>query len=516
MTPPGKAKPTRHRLTYAARMRRASDRTRPDLRIAPKGPDRMARDFFSLRARTAAMLGVPIVACVLFGASAAFGTSAQTTSRVTRHVVYCEPHNKPRDCIAVPKAAHRPPPSVNEQGGRALTPPDVVNGGGLGGGPDEGRATALAWAKTQLGNAVWAYRCERFVEEAYGTRFQFATAWLAATHLGLHREPPTMAPAGALLYFGPDPFNHGYGHVGISLGNGTMISALDTVQVTDLAHSPYWSQLYRGWASAPASWPGRLPPPPGPTEPLVSSQIQITAPAFGSIVGGTVPLAASAANVGGVTFEAYYASDPANSQTASWHDLGNATLDAGTWTLPWNTAEIPDQGNASWGTINIAAIALDANGNRTGTRDYRRISVNNSNSTVPPMTSGQSTTTPATTTPTTPTTTPTTPTTTTPPTSTPTQPSPYPETVGGDTHTWTDYANAGGTEGPLITSNATVQVACKVSGFRVADGDTWWYRIASSPWSNSYYASSDAFYNNGQTSGSLNGTPFYDPDVPNC
>jgi len=31
-----------------------------------------------------------------------------------------------------------------------------------------------------------------------------------------------------------------------------------------------------------------------------------------------------------------------------------------------------------------------------------------------------------------------------------------------------------------------------------------------------YYASADAFYNNGQTSGSLHGTPFVDNNVPNC
>jgi len=92
----------------------------------------------------------------------------------------------------------------------------------------------------------------------------------------------------------------------------------------------------------------------------------------------------------------------------------------------------------------------------------------------------------------------------------------YAETTGGVTHTWTNYTNAGGTEGPSIPSNATVQVACAVQGFRVADGNTWWYKIASSPWSGSFYASADAFYNNGATSGSLKGTPFVDPAVPAC
>jgi hypothetical protein len=92
----------------------------------------------------------------------------------------------------------------------------------------------------------------------------------------------------------------------------------------------------------------------------------------------------------------------------------------------------------------------------------------------------------------------------------------YAETTGGVTHTWTDYSDAGGTQGPSIPSNDTVQIACRVTGFKVADGDTWWYRVASSPWSDTYYASADAFYNNGANSGTLVGTPFVDPNVANC
>lgn len=108
-----------------------------------------------------------------------------------------------------------------------------------------------------------------------------------------------------------------------------------------------------------------------------------------------------------------------------------------------------------------------------------------------------------------------------PPTAAPTPPPPptpqsYAETTGVAVHTWTNYTNAGGTEGPTIPSNATVQIACKLQGFRVQDGNTWWYRIASAPWNGSYYGSADAFYNNGQTSGSLHGTPYVDPSVPDC
>jgi NlpC/P60 family len=104
-----------------------------------------------------------------------------------------------------------------------------------------------------------------------------------------------------------------------------------------------------------------------------------------------------------------------------------------------------------------------------------------------------------------------------PSTSAPAPPTPtYAETTGSVVHTWTDYADAGGSEGPEIASNATVQIQCKVTGFTVEDGNTWWYEIASSPWSDDYYASADAFYNNGETSGSLKGTPFVDGSVPNC
>ena len=90
------------------------------------------------------------------------------------------------------------------------------------------------------------------------------------------------------------------------------------------------------------------------------------------------------------------------------------------------------------------------------------------------------------------------------------------ETTGSVAHTWTNYSNAGGTQGPSIASNASVTIACKVTGFRVADGNTWWYKIASAPWSGAYYVSADAFYNNGSTSGSLHGTPFVDPNVSDC
>jgi hypothetical protein len=64
-----------------------------------------------------------------------------------------------------------------------------------------------------------------------------------------------------------------------------------------------------------------------------------------------------------------------------------------------------------------------------------------------------------------------------------------------------------------------VQVTCRIEGFEPADHgipDNWWYEIASSPWNNAYYAYAEPFYNNGQTSGSLSGTPAVDTSVPIC
>ena len=87
---------------------------------------------------------------------------------------------------------------------------------------------------------------------------------------------------------------------------------------------------------------------------------------------------------------------------------------------------------------------------------------------------------------------------------------PLTETSGGCVHTWSNYLNAGGVAGPVIAANQTVRVTCKIQGFRVADGNTYWYRIGSAPWSDQYYASADALYNNGQQSGSLHGTPMVD------
>jgi hypothetical protein len=90
------------------------------------------------------------------------------------------------------------------------------------------------------------------------------------------------------------------------------------------------------------------------------------------------------------------------------------------------------------------------------------------------------------------------------------------ETVGGPTHTWSNPLTAQGCAGSQIGYGTTVPVACRVTGYAVDDGDRWWYRLAGKLWHGRFFASADAFYNNGRTQGPLKGTPLVDPRVPIC
>ena len=63
----------------------------------------------------------------------------------------------------------------------------------------------------------------------------------------------------------------------------------------------------------------------------------------------------------------------------------------------------------------------------------------------------------------------------TPPVVPPAPPQTWNETAGSVAHTWTNYTNAGGTQGPSIGSGQTVAIACRLQGFQVADGyELWW------------------------------------------
>lgn len=75
-------------------------------------------------------------------------------------------------------------------------------------------------------------------------------------------------------------------------------------------------------------------------------------------------------------------------------------------------------------------------------------------------------------------------------------------------NTFQNYHNASGF-GQHINSGQTVQVSCKVYDPTIVsvNPDGYWYRIASSPWNNGYYAAANTFDNGGKAT---------DWSVPNC
>jgi transcriptional regulator with XRE-family HTH domain len=89
------------------------------------------------------------------------------------------------------------------------------------------------------------------------------------------------------------------------------------------------------------------------------------------------------------------------------------------------------------------------------------------------------------------------------------------ETTGTPAHTWGDPTQLTGAGAPL-GPRQSIQVLCRVRGYIVQDGDPWWYLIASAPWNGHFYATSDAFYNNGATSGSVDTGVVVDEQVPVC
>jgi len=92
----------------------------------------------------------------------------------------------------------------------------------------------------------------------------------------------------------------------------------------------------------------------------------------------------------------------------------------------------------------------------------------------------------------------------------------YTETTGTPAHTWSDYMQAMGTAGTPLGPRQSILVSCRVRGYVVPDGDPWWYRIESPPWNGHFYASSDAFYNEGSISGPVDTGVVVDEQVPVC
>jgi hypothetical protein len=72
-------------------------------------------------------------------------------------------------------------------------------------------------------------------------------------------------------------------------------------------------------------------------------------------------------------------------------------------------------------------------------------------------------------------------------------------------NTFANYHNASG-QGPAIAAGQTVEVSCKVQDGTIESTkpDGYWYRIASSPWNNAYYAPANTFMNGDPPGGPYN------------
>lgn len=117
---------------------------------------------------------------------------------------------------------------------------------------------AISWAMRQLGSHGWDHYCLRFVCDAYtsGARasvHRYETAKQAADALHAAAHPGTDAPRGAWVFYHSMHGSTDLGHVGISLGDGTMINdnGGEGVKIMSIARTAH----YIGWAAPPLSPP---------------------------------------------------------------------------------------------------------------------------------------------------------------------------------------------------------------------------------------------------------------------
>ncbi|MEI2779625.1 MAG: hypothetical protein V9G19_27440 [Tetrasphaera sp.] len=120
---------------------------------------------------------------------------------------------------------------------------------------------AVAWANSMVGSQSYAFLCERFAENAYGTSGRYGSAisaFYALQNAGMMHYNSTGIPKGALV-FSRSSADQGYGHVEVSRGDGSFVSGgmgNPTVQVT-YTPVPGRGGSFLGWSYAPSNWPGR-------------------------------------------------------------------------------------------------------------------------------------------------------------------------------------------------------------------------------------------------------------------
>lgn len=112
-----------------------------------------------------------------------------------------------------------------------------------------GRADrAITWMLARRGTTAYEGRCERAVENAFGTSGRHPTAWAnwtARVRLGQARTPAAAAPRGALVFYRTSR----RGHVAISLGGGKVVSTSVHGRIGVVSLSYFQHPL--GWAHAP-------------------------------------------------------------------------------------------------------------------------------------------------------------------------------------------------------------------------------------------------------------------------
>lgn len=119
------------------------------------------------------------------------------------------------------------------------------------------QALAAAWAAEQVGSSAWNQFCQQFVENAYSTTGRYPSAAAAQSALNRGKSLKEAVP-GDLVYFRADDSNSGYGHAGIYLGNGQMVSATPQgVKVSDILSDAYYGPRFIGVAEAPPDWKGQ-------------------------------------------------------------------------------------------------------------------------------------------------------------------------------------------------------------------------------------------------------------------
>lgn len=112
---------------------------------------------------------------------------------------------------------------------------------------------AIDWGKSQSGSQEFNGYCQRFVNRCFVNggwgSVSFASAKLCGDELIISNDVNNV-PRGAVVFF--DSLDHNYGHIGISLGDGTMIHAghkgVEITRFTDASYLKSWYRIvYRGW-----------------------------------------------------------------------------------------------------------------------------------------------------------------------------------------------------------------------------------------------------------------------------